>query len=144
MAIMPDEHWRSMLIPETVTYIDKLIDTLESGYLKHKGSAIIIVAEGDDGGGAYEVAEKVKKKFNHYETKVTVLGHIQRGGTPSAFDRVMASRMGNHAVKGLLEGRTNEMVGLVKGELVYTPFGKAIKHHKEINQHLLDLVEVLT
>lgn len=134
----------AVLIPETKTYIDSLIDTLENGYLRNKSSAIIIVAEGDDEGGAYEVAEKVKKKFHHYETKVTVLGHIQRGGAPSAFDRVMASRMGNRAVKALIEGRTNEMVGLVSGELVGIPFGKAIKHNKEINQHLLELVEVLS
>ena len=133
----------AVLIPETVTYIDRLIETLQNGYLQHKSSAIIIVAEGDDEGGAYEVAEKVGKKFSKYETKVTILGHIQRGGSPSAFDRVMASRMGNKAVEALLNGETKKMVGLQQGQLTLTPFDQAIKHHKAINPHLLELVEVL-
>ncbi|MCT4624928.1 MAG: 6-phosphofructokinase [Schleiferiaceae bacterium] len=134
----------AVLIPETVTYIDELIETLHTGYLQHKTSAIIIVAEGDDEGGAYEIAEKVGKKFNSYETKVTVLGHIQRGGRPSAYDRVMASRMGNRAVEALLRGETNKMVGIQRNELVLVPFEKAIKHHKQINQELLNLVEILS
>lgn len=134
----------AVLIPETVTYIDELIETLRNGYLQHKSSAIIVVAEGDDEGGAYEIAEKVGAKFNSYETKVTVLGHIQRGGKPSAFDRVVASRMGHKAVLSLLEGETNKMVGMQRNELVLVPFTQAIKHHKEINQDLLNLVEVLS
>ena len=134
----------AVLIPETITYIDKLIDTLKTGYLMHKSSAIIIVAEGDDEGGAYEIAKKVGAKFDSYETKVTVLGHIQRGGKPSAFDRVVASRMGHKAVLSLLDDETNKMVGMQRNELVLVPFTQAIKHHKEINQDLLNLVEVLS
>ena len=133
----------SVLIPETRTYINELIRTLEDGYLRHKSSAIIIVAEGDESGGAYEVARKVKQRIGHYETKVTVLGHIQRGGKPSAFDRVIASRMGNQAVRALIDGHTNEMVGLENGNLVYIPFEKSIKHHKSVNMHLLELLEIL-
>ena len=134
----------AVLIPETETYIDSLICTLEEGWKRNKTSAIIIVAEGDESGGAYDVAEAVNKKFSHWETKVTVLGHIQRGGSPTAFDRVMASRMGNKAVEALLAGETNKMVGLVHGDLVLTPFEKATKHHHKINAHLLELVDVLS
>lgn len=134
----------AILIPETETYVDRLIDKLQKGWERQKTSSIIIVAEGDDAGGAYEVAEKVKSKFSHYETKVTVLGHVQRGGSPTAADRVLASQMGNAAVNALINGRKNEMVGLVNREVVYTPFEKAIKHNQKINQDLLKLAEVLS
>lgn len=134
----------AVLIPETVTYLESLISTLEAGWKSNKSSAIIIVAEGDESGGAYEIARAVKEKFNHLETKVTVLGHIQRGGSPSAFDRVTASRMGNKAVEALLNGETNKMVGLNHGDIVLTPFEKATKHHHQINKDLLDLVNVLS
>ena len=134
----------SVLIPETTTYIDKLINILENGWKRNKRSAMIIVAEGDESGGAYEVANQVKTKFPQWETKVTVLGHIQRGGRPSAFDRVVASRMGNEAVKALLAGETNKMVGIQQGAMALVPFEKATKHHHEINRHLLELVDVLS
>jgi len=134
----------AVLIPETVTYIDKLIGLLKSGWKRNKRSAMIIVAEGDESGGAYEVAKQVKEKFPEWESKVTVLGHIQRGGRPSAFDRVMASRMGNEAVKAILAGETNKMVGMQAGQMVLVPFEKATKHHREINTHLLELVDVLS
>jgi len=134
----------AVLIPETATYIDQLITTLENGWKRDKTSAIIIVAEGDEFGGAYEVAKAVNEKFTNWETKVTILGHIQRGGSPSAFDRVMASRMGNTAVQALLDGETNKMVGLSHGEMVLVPFENATKHHHQINEHLLELVNVLS
>lgn len=134
----------AVLVPETETYVDRLIDKLQKGWERQKSSSIIIVAEGDDAGGAYEVAEKVKAKFKHYETKVTVLGHVQRGGSPTASDRVMASQMGNAAVLALIEGRKNEMVGIVNRQVVFTPFEKAIKHNQQINQELLKLADVLS
>lgn len=134
----------AILIPETETYIDHLIKKLQAGWEREKSSSIIIVAEGDDSGGAFEVAEKVKAKFNHYETKVTVLGHIQRGGSPSAADRLLASRLGKAAVDGLINGRRNEMVGLINKEIVFTNFGKSIKHHQKINQELILLAEILS
>ena len=134
----------AVLIPETTTYIDSLISTLVNGWKRNKTSAIIIVAEGDEFGGAYEVAKAVNEKFTNWETKVTILGHIQRGGSPSAFDRVMASRMGNTAVDSLLKGETNKMVGLSHGAMVLVPFENATKHHHEINEHLLALVDVLS
>jgi 6-phosphofructokinase 1 len=134
----------AVLIPETVTYIDKLINLLKNGWKRNKRSAMIIVAEGDESGGAYEVAKQVKAEFPEWESKVTVLGHIQRGGSPSAFDRVMASRMGNEAVKALLAGENNQMIGMQAGKMVLVPFEKATKHHHEINKHLLELVDVLS
>lgn len=133
----------AVLVPETTTYIDKLIDHLERGLKMKKSSAIIIVAEGDDEGGALDVARKVKEKFNGYETKVTVLGHIQRGGAPTAFDRILASRMGNHAVNALLKGSTDVMIGIHNNEMVEVPFGQAVKHHETLNPHLLELVDIL-
>lgn len=133
----------SVLIPETTTHIDELIAKLESGAAMKKTSAIIIVAEGDDEGGAFEIAKKVNEKFHGWESKVTVLGHIQRGGSPTAFDRILASRMGNHAVMSLLNGDTDVMIGQRDGQMVTVPFSQAVKHHESINPHLLDLVEIL-
>ena len=105
---------------------------------------IVIVAEGDDAGGAYEVAEKIKKNCPNYDSRVTVLGHIQRGGSPSVADRVLASQLGNAAVNSLLNKKTNVMVGLINKEVAFTPFEKAIKHNQKINTNLLELVEVLS
>ena len=133
-----------ILVPETVTYIDELIEILERGFRKNKKSGIIIVAEGDDAGGAFDVARKVKEKFDYLDTRVTILGHIQRGGSPSAYDRIIASTMGYAAVKALLEGRRGEMVGIINRDVAFTPFEKAIKHHKEIKQELLEMARVLS
>lgn len=134
----------AILIPETHTYINQLIAKLESGTKQHKDSMIVIVAEGDDAGGAYEVAKKVKERCPVYDARVTILGHIQRGGSPTATDRVLASTLGNAAVNAIIEGKTNLMVGLVNNQLAYTPFEKAIKHHQKINMDLLQLAEVLS
>lgn len=134
----------AILVPETPTYIDTLIRKLEKGRDQNKNSAIIIVAEGDDAGNASEVAKKVKEKFDYYDTKVTVLGHIQRGGSPSAADRVLACRLGVAAVEALLAGKTNQMVGVVNNKIAYTDYGKAIKHHSKLNENLLYLAEILS
>jgi 6-phosphofructokinase 1 len=134
----------AVLIPETKTYINELIEKLERGWKRKKSSAIVIVAEGDDAGGAFEVAKKVKARFDKYDTRVTVLGHIQRGGSPSAMDRIIASRMGHAAVQGLIKGRNCEMAGVINHEVVFTSFDKATKHHSEISPYLLDLVEILS
>jgi len=134
----------AILVPETVTYIDELIEILERGFRKNKKSGIIIVAEGDDAGGAFDVARKVKEKFDYLETRVTILGHIQRGGPPSAYDRIIASTMGYAAVKALLDGRRGEMVGIINRDVAFTPFEKAIKHHKDIKRELLEMTRVLS
>ncbi|MFH1322050.1 MAG: 6-phosphofructokinase [Bacteroidota bacterium] len=135
----------AILIPETETHIDQLVKLLQQGWSRKKSSSIIIVAEGDDAGGAFEVAGKVKEKFNEYDVRVSILGHIQRGGSPTCMDRVLASMLGIAAVKALLEGKTNIMIGIVnKDQIIYTPFNKAVKHHKEINKNLLKMVEILS
>ena len=134
----------AVLVPETITYVDELISKLDAGRRKSKTSGIVIVAEGDDAGGAFEVAKKVKEKFNFYDTRVAILGHIQRGGKPSARDRVLASQLGFSALEELLNGETNKMVGIVNNKTVLTPFEKAIKHNKELNSDLLKLVDVLS
>lgn len=134
----------AILIPETHTYINELVAKLEGDTKKHKESMIVIVAEGDDAGGAYEVAKKIKAKCPNYDARVTVLGHIQRGGSPSVLDRVLASQLGNAAVNSLINNKTNVMVGLINKKITLTPFEKAIKHHQKLNTELLDLVEILS
>lgn len=133
----------AVLVPESTTYIDQLIAKLEEGRKKKKSSAIIIVAEGDDEGGALSVARKVGERFARWETKVTVLGHVQRGGSPSAFDRILASRMGSCAVTALLAGKSDIMIGLDHGEMVNVPFSNAVKHNNQLNPQLVELVELL-
>jgi len=132
-----------ILVPETTTYINNLARLLKHDWRRNKTSGIVIVAEGDDEGGAYEIARKVKEQLPEIDTRVTVLGHIQRGGAPSAFDRVLASTLGSVAVKGLLEGQRGVMAGIVDRKVVYTPFEKAIKHHKDINHELLEMSRIL-
>jgi len=102
------------------------------------------VAEGDNFGGAYEVAQRVKEHDSSYSTRVTVLGHIQRGGSPSLADRVLASFLGYKAVLGLYKGKDHHMVGRINGETVYTELSKAIKHNNEINKEMLELARVLS
>ncbi len=133
-----------ILVPETVTYIDELIETLEKGFRKNKRSGIIIVAEGDDAGGAFEIARKVKEKYGHYDTRVTVLGHIQRGGSPTSFDRILASTMGYEAVNALMVGRRGEMIGIINKDVVYIPFEKAIKQHKMVRGEMLKMAKILS
>jgi len=132
-----------ILVPETTTYISNLARLLKHDWRRNKTSGIVIVAEGDDEGGAYEVARKVKEELPEMDTRVTVLGHIQRGGSPSAFDRVLASTLGTSAVKALVEGQRGVMAGIVDKQVVYTPFEKAIKHHKDINHEMLEMSRIL-
>lgn len=134
----------SVLIPETRTDIPALIDLLERGWERQKFSSIIVVAEGDEAGGAFKVAEEVKKRYAHFDTRVTILGHIQRGGSPTVIDRVNASRLGNAAVEALRAGKHSVLMGILGGKVSETPFEKAIKHHNDINMNLVHLVEVLS
>jgi 6-phosphofructokinase 1 len=135
----------AIMIPEANMGVDGLVTRLESGR-KDKASKIIIVAEGDEIGGAFNVGEVLKKKFPAYDIRVSVLGHIQRGGKPSCMDRVLASRLGVAAVEGLLNGQSGEMVGLKNKEIIFTPFDHAIKHidAKEISAAWMKLVEILS
>lgn len=135
----------AIMIPEANMGVDGLVTRLENGR-KDKASKIIIVAEGDEIGGAFNVGEILKKKFPAYDIRVSVLGHIQRGGKPSCMDRVLASRLGVAAVEGLLNGQSGEMVGLKNKEFVFTPFDHAIKHidAEELSSQWLKLVEILS
>jgi 6-phosphofructokinase 1 len=133
----------AILVPELHTSIDELIAKLEYGVQRKKSSSIVIVAEGEEEGGAFEVARKVKEKFDSYDTRVAVIGHIQRGGSPSCQDRVLASRLGTGAVEALLAGERNKMVGVIHKQTVLTPFEQATKHHLEIDSTLVKLAEIL-
>jgi len=133
-----------ILIPEETTSIDDLIKILDRGFRQNKNSGIIIVAEGDDSGGAINIAKKVNELYDHYETRVTILGHIQRGGSPTCADRVLASRMGYESVKALKNGYKGIMVGIVDDQVAYTPLSKAIKHHNIMNKDLMEIARVLS
>jgi 6-phosphofructokinase 1 len=135
----------AILIPEAKVGVEDLIERIEHGR-KDKASKIIIVAEGDEAGGAYNVGEALKEKFPQYDIRISVLGHIQRGGKPSCMDRVLASRLGVAAVEGLLEGKTDVMAGQINREIVFTPFSHAIKHidAEKITPTWLRLAEILS
>ncbi|HEY0899411.1 MAG TPA: 6-phosphofructokinase [Sphingobacteriaceae bacterium] len=133
----------AILIPESKTNVSALIERLEKGR-KDKASKIIIVAEGDDAGGAFQIATIMKERFPHYDTRVSILGHMQRGGRPTCMDRVLSSRLGVAAVESLLEGRKGEMVGIIHGEIHYTSFANAIKHLEEVNPNFLKIVDILS
>ena len=132
------------IIPEMETEVDQLAELINHGFRKSKNSAIVIVAENPQTGGATALAERVKKEFPQYDARVTILGHIQRGGSPTAFDRILASRMGEAAIEALQEGQRNVMIGTENGKIVYVPFPKAVKHNKGIDRQNLDLVKILS
>jgi 6-phosphofructokinase 1 len=133
----------AILIPETQTHIDRLIAQLERGWKRQKSGHIIIVAEGDDAGGAFKIAELVQQKFDKLETKVVVLGHIQRGGNPTCMDRVLATRLGYEAVEALLGGQNKVMVGQIAGKVAYTPLINAVKHIMDVNDTMLHMAEIM-
>lgn len=132
----------AIFIPETESDVEGLIKKL-SNSRKSKSSKIILVAEGDEAGGAMTIANQVKKALPDYDTKVAILGHIQRGGSPTCMERVNASRMGYGAVEGLLQGKKGVMTGVVNREIVYTPFEKAVKHIQQPNPDVLRMMEIL-
>ncbi|WP_207534354.1 6-phosphofructokinase [Desertivirga arenae] len=134
----------AILLPEKETAIDELIDKLEQGSEK-KTSSIVIIAEGDKNGGAYNVAKRVKEKFNFYDIKVTILGHLQRGGSPSSFDRVLGGRLGYAAVKALLAGENRKMVGLRNNKVELTDLQEAIHNHTfKLEEDLLEMANILS
>lgn len=132
------------IIPEMETEVDQLAELINHGFRKSKNSAIVIVAENPKTGGAMGLAERVKQEFPQYDARVTILGHIQRGGSPTAVDRILASRMGEAAIEALLEGQRNVMIGIRNGQIVYVPFTKAVQHNKPIDKNQLELVKILS
>lgn len=133
----------AVLIPEQKTNINILVATLERLHELKNSSSIVVVAEGDNEGGAFKIAEKVNEKFKNHEIRVSILGHIQRGGSPTCMDRVLASKLGLEAVKALLCDKRNIMIGQICNEVAYTPFEKTTKHHASINPALLEMIEIL-
>lgn len=133
----------AILIPEEKTDIDAIVNTLKTGLARGKRSSIVVVAEGDDAGGAFEIAEKIEGKTG-YPMRVTVLGHLQRGGSPTLKERTMASRFGYFAVKGLLEGRSGIAVGSLNGRISYTPLEEAVKDKPKIEENDLQMVKALS
>ena len=133
----------AILIPETPTNIELLVNKLKNAKRK-KSSKIIIVAEGDEAGGAFEIAKKETEKIKGYDARITILGHIQRGGSPSCMDRVNASRLGYEAVKALLNGKCGVMVGIVNKAIEFTPFEKAVKHIQKMDPDMVNMLEVLS
>ena len=134
-----------VMVPETKTSIDDVVKSLK-GLRKTKTSSIVVVAEGDEEGGAAEIMEKVKRMIGDEEQdfKVTTLGHIQRGGSPTGKDRILGSRCGLAAVEALLEGRTNCMAGIIHDHIVYTSFEDCIGKPKPINDDYIKLQEILS
>ncbi|ALL04884.1 6-phosphofructokinase [Pedobacter sp. PACM 27299] len=135
----------AVLLPEKETSLDELISQLAIGASTKKSSSIVIVSEGHKAGGAYDVAKKVKESFNHYDTKVTILGHLQRGGSPSSFDRILGSRLGFAAVNELLKGSTMQMVGLRGNDIKTTSIDEALTRHTfKLESDLLEMTKVLS
>ena len=132
------------IIPERETEVDQLADLIHNGFRKSKNSAIVLVAENKATGGALGMAERIKKEFPEFDARVTILGHLQRGGSPTAKDRILASKMGATAIEALSEGQRNVMIGIKNGELVYVPFKKAIAHQQKMDLKDMDIVKILS
>jgi 6-phosphofructokinase 1 len=133
----------AIMLPETETGLDDLIRDLESS--PNKSSSIVIVAEGDHHGGAYDIAKIVKDRIKSYHTKVTILGHLQRGGSPSSFDRILGSRMGFAAVNALLRGETQKMVGLRGNHIELTDLEEALTNHEfKLEDDLVEMIKILS
>ncbi len=134
-----------ILIPEENLGLERLLESLKRSKASGKSSSIVVVAEGDKTGkNVFELKEYVEEHLPIYDVRVSVLGHMQRGGPPSCFDRVLASRMGVRAVEALLEGKTNLMVGIQDNKIILTPISKAIKGHTKIDKELLRVSEIMT
>lgn len=133
----------ALLVPELKQDTEQMIGKIKN-WRKTKSSKIIIVAEGDESGGAYKVAELIKKQCPEFDLRVSILGHIQRGGNPTCMERVNASIVGFNAVKALMEGRRNEMAGIINNKISFTPFEKATKHRQELDKDLEELIEILS
>ena len=132
------------IIPEVMIEQDQLAQLIENGFRKSKKSSIVLVAESPITGGAMGLAERVRNEYPQYDVRVTILGHLQRGGSPTAQDRILASRMGAAAIDALVEGQRNVMIGDDDEQMVYVPFSKAIKNEKPIDPNLLEVVHKLS
>lgn len=132
------------IIPEFNTEVDQLEEFINNGFRKSKNSSIVLVAESEITGGAMHYAERVKNEFPQYDVRVSILGHLQRGGRPTAHDRIIASRMGVASIQALMEGQRNVMIGIENDQIVYVPFAKAIKNDKPIDRELVSVLNELS
>ena len=137
-------YFQAVIIPEFSTEVDQLEEFIEHGFRKSKSSSIVLVAESELTGGAMHYAERVKNEYPQYDVRVTILGHLQRGGRPTAHDRIIASRMGVASIQALLEGQRNVMIGIDDDKIVYVPFAKAIKNDKPIDRELVNVLHELS
>ena len=134
----------AVMTPEMGMSIDDLVTVLQAGEQSNKTSSIVIVAEGNPDGGAYEIAKQVQERTTSYETRITVLGHLQRGGSPSCFDRVLASRLGVAAVEALRQGHDGVMAGVIDDNIELTPFDRAIGTKSSINEDEVRIARILS
>ena len=134
----------SILIPERNSSIDDLIQKLDTGRQNKKTSSIVIVSEGNKWGGATKIAQLVKERIDYYESKVTILGHVQRGGIPTCADRILASRLGVAAVEGLLNGKSGVMMGIVNNQISYTKLEDAIKVKEKVDDEIVRVADILS
>ncbi len=132
------------IIPEFETEFDQLEEFIKNGFRKSKNSSIVLVAESELTGGAMHYAERVKNEYPQYDVRVSILGHLQRGGSPTANDRILASRLGAASIEALLEGQRNVMIGIEHDQVVYVPFTKAIKNDKPIDRGLVGVLKELS
>lgn len=135
---------KAVMVPETTITPTELLALINKGKSTRKTSSIVIVAEGNENGNAMQLAAAIKKLDSSFDTKVTILGHIQRGGSPTTFDRVLAAKLGVAAVDSLRDGKNDIMVGVYDKKLTYTPLEKAIKKHNFIDEEMLRLVDILS
>jgi 6-phosphofructokinase 1 len=134
-----------ILIPEEDLGLERLLDSLRKSKASGKSSSIVVIAEGDKiGKNVFELKDYIEENFPEYDIRVSVLGHMQRGGSPSCFDRVLASRLGVKAVESILEGKSNYMVGMLNDKVALTPLEQAIKGHSEIDRELLRVSDIMT
>lgn len=130
------------IIPEKETSVAQLDELISNGFRKSKNSSIVIVAEG--GGGAQAMADRIHQQYPDYDIRVSILGHLQRGGSPTAYDRILASRMGVAAIEALLDEQRSIMIGVVNDEIVHVPFSKAIKDDKQVNLEKVNVLQILS
>ena len=134
-----------ILIPEEDLGLERLLESLRKSKASGKSSSIVVIAEGDKiGKNVFELKDYIEENFPEYDIRVSVLGHMQRGGSPSCYDRVLASRLGVKAVESILEGKSNYMVGILNDKVALTPLEQAIKGHSEIDKELLRVSDIMT
>jgi 6-phosphofructokinase 1 len=133
-----------VILPEENCSWDDMVSEVERGFANNKTSNIIITAEGNHLGNTFDIANRLKEQYPHIDTKVTILGHLQRGGSPSCSDRILACKMGVAAIEGLLNGRNDVMCGVENGQITYTFLQQAIKNKAPLNMELLRISRILS